>query len=55
MIPITRELHRRGPNAVSPHLYWWYDDQLAWMPTYFAPDGIEAYPPPGLVELLYRG
>lgn len=52
MIPITRQLYRQGPSPVSPHLYWWYDGRLTWMPTYFAPDGIEAYPPPGLVEAL---
>lgn len=52
MIPIARQLNRQGPSAVSPHLYWWYDGRLTWMPTYFAPDGVEAYPPPGLVESL---
>lgn len=52
MIPIVRQLYCQGPSPVSPHLYWWHEGRLTWMPTYFAPDGVEAYPPPGLVELL---
>lgn len=52
MIPITRQVHQQGPGSVSPHLYWWRDGSLTCIPTYFAPDGIEAYPSPELVEVL---
>jgi hypothetical protein len=52
MIPITRQVHRQGPGSVSPHLYWWRNGELACIPTYFAADGVEAYPSPELVAVL---
>ena len=45
MIPITRQVNRKGPGAVSAHLYWWRHGSLTWIPTYFAPDGVEFYAP----------
>ncbi|WP_420453505.1 hypothetical protein [Ilumatobacter sp.] len=35
MVPITRRLHARGPGSVSPHLYWWQNGGLTWIPTYY--------------------
>lgn len=52
LIPITRQVHRHGPGSVSPQLYWWRGGELTCIPTYFAPDGVEVYPSPELVEIL---
>ncbi|NND74261.1 MAG: hypothetical protein HKN44_04575 [Ilumatobacter sp.] len=52
MIPITRQLNLNGPGEVSAHLYWWRDGELTWIPTYFAHDGVEFYPPPELADLI---
>ena len=54
MIPLTRQLFRNGPSSVSPHLYHWRDGRLAWIPTYFADDGIEFHPPVELASVLAR-
>lgn len=54
LIPITRQLFRQGPDSISAHLYWWRDGRLEWIPTYFARDGIEAYLPADLADLLQR-
>jgi hypothetical protein len=52
MIPITRHVNRSGPGSVSAHLYWWRAGSLTWIPTYFASDGIEFYPPDDLVDVI---
>lgn len=52
MIPITRQVYRQGPAEVSPHLYWWRDGHLECVPTYFAQDGVEAYPSAELITVL---
>jgi hypothetical protein len=54
MIPITRQLFKQGPGSVSPHLYWWRDGALEWIPTFFdgTISGIEFYPSPELADLL---
>lgn len=54
LIPITRQVHRNGPGSVSAHLYWWQAGHLTWIPTYFAADGSEFYPPAELAELIDR-
>ncbi len=52
LIPITRQLYKQGPGSVSPHLYWWRNGELNWIPTFFEPhaDGYlaEAFLPPEL-------
>lgn len=52
MIPITRQVNRTGPGSVSAHLYWWRPDSMMWIPTYFAPDGMEFYPPNELANVI---
>jgi hypothetical protein len=52
MIPITRQVNRTGPGAVSAHLYWWRRDSMMWIPTYFAADGMEFYPPNELASVI---
>ncbi len=52
MIPITRQVHRSGPSALSPHVYWWHDGGLTWIPTSFGRDGIEFHAPHGLANLI---
>lgn len=52
MIPITRQVNRTGPGSVSAHLYWWRPGSMMWIPTYFAPDGMEFYPPNELAEVI---
>lgn len=52
MIPITRQVHRSGPESLSAHVYWWRDGHLTLVPTYFARDGIEFYPPAELSDLI---
>jgi hypothetical protein len=52
MIPITRQMYRTGPASLSAHVYWWRNGQLTLVPTYFARDGIEFYPPAELAELI---
>ncbi len=52
LIPITRQVYRQGPASVSPHLYWWRSGELTCIPTYFAPDGVEAYPSAELIAVL---
>ncbi len=52
MIPITRQVHKAGPNSLSPHVYWWRDGDLTWVPTYFGRDGIEFHAPNGLADLI---
>lgn len=54
MIPITRQVNRTGPGSVSAHLYWWRQDSMMWIPTYFAPDGMEFYPPNELAMVIDR-
>lgn len=46
MIPITRQLFKQGPGSVSPHLYWWRNGKLQWIPTFFDGTiaGVEFYP-----------
>jgi hypothetical protein len=46
LIPITRQLFKQGPGSVSPHLYWWCDGKLQWIPTFFDGTiaGVEYYP-----------
>lgn len=56
MVPIVRQLYRQGPGSVSPHLYWWRNGTLTWIPTFFEGDEhgltVESYPPPELLELI---
>ncbi len=52
MIPITRQVHKSGPNSLSPHVYWWRDGDLTWIPTYFGRDGVEFHAPNGLADLI---
>ena len=54
MIPITRQLFKQGPGSVSPHLYWWRDGALEWIPTFFdgTPSGVEVYPSSELSDLV---
>ncbi len=51
MIPITRQVHKSGPNSLSPQVYWWRDGDLTWIPTYFGRDGVEFHAPNGLADL----
>jgi hypothetical protein len=49
----TRRLHVDGPGSVSPHLYWWKDGELRWVPASVDDDArIELYPPAELAPLL---
>ncbi len=52
MIPITRQVHKSGPGSLSPHVYWWRDGSLTWIPTYFGRDGVEFHAPNGLADLI---
>jgi hypothetical protein len=52
MIPITRQVHGSGPGSLSAHLYWWRNGTFTWVPTYFARDGVEFYPPVELADLI---
>ncbi|MFK7918814.1 MAG: hypothetical protein AB8G14_12095 [Ilumatobacter sp.] len=54
MIPITRQLFKQGPGSVSPHLYWWRDGALEWIPTFFdgTMGGVEFYPSDELGALV---
>ncbi len=52
MIPITRQVHKSGPGSLSPHVYWWLDGGLTWIPTYFGRNGIEFHAPNGLADLI---
>ena len=54
MIPISRQLFKQGPGAVSPHLYWWRDGALEWIPTFFdgTISGVEFYPSPELADVV---
>ncbi len=54
MIPITRQLFKQGPGSVSPHLYWWRDGSLEWIPTFFdgTISGVEFYPSPELADIV---
>jgi len=52
MIPITRQVYKSGPNSLSPHVYWWCDGSLTWIPSYFGRDGVEFHAPNGLADLI---
>jgi hypothetical protein len=54
MIPIARQLFKQGPGSVSPHLYWWRDGSLQWIPTFFdgTLSGVEFYPSPELARVV---
>lgn len=54
MIPITRQLFKQGPGSVSPHLYWWRNGELQWIPTFFdgTIGGVEFYPSAELAAAL---
>jgi len=54
MIPITRQLFKQGPGSVSPHLYWWRDGSLEWIPTFFdgTISGVEFYPSLELADIV---
>lgn len=56
MIPITRQLFKQGPGSVSPHLYWWRDGTLQWIPTFFdgTITGVEFYPSEELAATVAR-
>jgi hypothetical protein len=49
----TRRLHVEGPGSVSPHLYWWRDGELTWVPVSVDDDAhIELFPPEDLAPSL---
>jgi len=56
MIPIARQLYRQGPGSVSPHLYWWREGEMMWIPTFFEGDQdglhVESFPPPELADVI---
>ena len=54
MIPITRQLFKQGPGSVSPHLYWWRNGELQWIPTFFdgTIQGVEYYPSDELAAVI---
>lgn len=54
LIPITRQLFKQGPGSVSPHLYWWRDGKLQWIPTFFdgTMGGVEFYPSDELANVV---
>jgi hypothetical protein len=52
MIPITRQVHKAGPGSLSPHVYWWRDGNLTWIPTYFGRNGADFHAPNGLADLI---
>ena len=52
MIPITRQVHRSGPGSLSPHVYWWFDGRLTWIPTYFGRNSVDFHAPNGLADLI---
>jgi hypothetical protein len=54
MVPITRQLFKQGPGSVSPHLYWWRNGELTWLPTVFEHHGldVEFYAPDELNEII---
>lgn len=54
LIPITRQLFKQGPGSVSPHLYWWRDGALQWIPTFFdgTISGVEFYPSEELAAVV---
>ena len=54
MIPIARRLFEQGPGSLSPHLYWWRDGVLDWIPTFFdgTVHGVEFYPSDELRSLV---
>ncbi len=54
MIPITRQLYKQGPGSVSPHLYWWRNGELHWIPTFFdgTISGVEFYPSDELAAVI---
>ena len=54
MIPISRQLFKQGPGSVSPHLYWWRNGALEWIPTFFdgTLSGVEFYPSPELAGVV---
>lgn len=56
MIPITRQLFKQGPGSVSPHLYWWRNGKLQWIPTFFdgTIEGVEFYPSEELSDEIAR-
>lgn len=54
LIPITRQLFKQGPGSVSPHLYWWREGKLQWIPTFFdgTIEGVEFYPSEELAAVV---
>ena len=52
MVPITRHLCGQPKGALSPHLYWWRNGELTWIPTVFGEGVNECYLPPGLDALI---
>ena len=52
MVPLTRSVFQSGPGSVSPHVYWWRNTVVDWIPTAMSPEGVDCYPPSELAELL---
>lgn len=47
-------LYDAGPGAISPHLYWWRDGEMALLPGSVEDDRVELRPPPEFVAALER-
>jgi len=47
-------LYDAGPGAISPHLYWWRDGEMALLPGSVERDRVELRPPPEFVAALER-
>lgn len=52
MVPLTRSVYQQGPGSVSPHVYWWREGAIDWIPTSMSREGVDCYPSTELAELL---
>lgn len=54
LLPMAYDLHREGPGAITPGLYWWRDGELTLLPSAVEKGALQFYPPDEFVELLNR-
>ena len=52
LIPLINGLYKEGPGAISPQLFWYYDNQFTTLPYELSNEKIQFYPPEPFLNML---
>jgi hypothetical protein len=52
LIALSDGLFKKGPDSLSPNLYWWHDGSLTHLPGGVSERGVEFTPPDEFLEVL---